>query len=171
MKQYRKSIFSATFSFAVLICSIAILLLLARDTHAYAACQLNLPPDPVTMTVDVNEYKSCAELPTFAGYLDATLSAVPSGYSVGNGAYAGFCADLGGYILDNPLFGNVTYQIQLLSSTDNPAFRDRPWDKINYILTHYPVPENSWLDVQAAVWTLIDGCTPQADTFIADENS
>jgi hypothetical protein len=169
MKHSMKSIFAATFYLAVFICGITgILLLLDWDTHAYSACQLDLPPGQVTMAVDVNEYKACDQLPGFTGYFDATLSNVPSGYSLGNGTYAGFCADLGGYILDNPLFGNVTYQIQLLSSIEWPAFKARPWDKINYILTHYPIPGNSWLDVQAAVWTLIDGCAPQTDPTLFD---
>ena len=161
--------FAASRFLAVFICGIAaILLLLDWDNQAYSVCQLDLPPDPVTMTVDVNEYKACDQLPTFTGYLDATLSNCARRLLCRRWHVCSFCADLGGYILDNPMFGNVTYQIQLLSSTDNPAFRDRPWDKINYILTHYPVPQNSWLDVQAAIWTLIDGCTPQADPTLFD---
>jgi len=172
MKHYIKSLFAATFSVAIGICGIAaILLVLDCDAHAYSACQLDLPTGTVTMTVDVHEYKSCDQLPSFSGYLDAALSNVPSGYSVGNGTFSGLCAGLDGYILDNPMFGSVTYQILLRSSIDEPAFAGKPWGKINYILTHYPIPQNSWLDVQAAVWTLIHGCSPQADTFIADENS
>lgn len=139
------------------------------NTPAYSSsCQMDLPPDPVTMIVDVHEYKTCNLLPTFTGYFDATLSNVPSGYSFVNGTYAGLCADLTGYILDNPLFGNVVYQVRLQSSTDDPAFAGRPWDKINYILTHYPIPQNSWLDVQAAIWTLIHGCTPQSNPILFD---
>ena len=123
MKHYIKSIFAATFFLAIFICGIAaILLFLDWDTYAYSACQLSLPPSQVTMIVDVNEYKACESYQPSTGYFNATLSNVPSGYSVGNGTYAGFCADLAGYILDNPMFGNVTYQIQLLSSIDNPTF-------------------------------------------------
>jgi hypothetical protein len=174
LKHYTKSLFAVTFFVAIGICGItAGLLFLDWDTPAYSAsaCQLDLPTGTVTMTVDVHEYKSCDQLPAFSGYLDAVLSDVPDGNSVDDGVYAGLCAGLDGYILNNPMFGDVTYQVELLSSTENPAFANRPWDKINYILTHYPIPQNSWLDVQAAVWTLIHGCSPQADTFIADENS
>jgi hypothetical protein len=147
---------------AVFICGIVILSFLVGDTDAYTTCQLSLP-DTVTMIVDVHEYESCDQLPNFSGYLDATFSNVPSGYSVTNGVYNSFCADLDGYILDNPMFGNPTYQVQLLSSLDNPQFPGRPsinWNKINYILNHYPIPQNSWLDVQAAIWSLIYGSPP-----------
>ena len=138
MKHSMKSLFAATFFLAILICGMAaILLFLAVDTHA-SSCQLNLPQSPVTMIVDANEYKACNVLPTLTGYLYATFSNVPSGYSVENDTYASFCADLQGYILDNDpaIFGNVIYQVQLLSSLNSPTFASRPWDKINYILKH-----------------------------------
>jgi len=148
---------------AIFICGIsAILLSLAGDTHAYS-CQLNLPPPgQVTMMVDAYEYYACSELLTLTppGYLYATFSNVDpdAGYSVANGGYGAFCSDFEGYILDNPMFGDVTYQVQLLSSIDYPTFRDRPWNKINYILNN--TSQYNWLDVQAAIWTLIYGCTP-----------
>jgi len=158
-----KSFRAATCFIAVGIFGIAaILLSLAGDTHAYS-CKLNLPPpNQVTMMVDAYEYYACSELPNLTppGYLNATLSNVDPGYSVANGGYGAYCADLEGYVLDNPLFGNVTYQVQFLSSIDNPSFEGRPWNKINYILKNYPTPPNSWLDIQAAIWTLIYDCNP-----------
>ena len=169
MKHSIKSLFVATFFLAIFICGIAaIFLFLDWDTYASSSCQLSLPSSQVSMIVDVNEYQACEVLPTLNGYLYATLSNVPSGYSVADGTYPTFCADLAGYILDNPMFGNVIYQVQLLSSINNPTFAGRPWDKVNYILTHYPIPQNSWLDVQAAIWTLIYGCTPQSDPTLFD---
>jgi hypothetical protein len=146
-----------------------------------SACKLNLP-GPITMTVDVNEYEACGTLLNFTSYLSATLTNVPSGSSVPAGTYDGFCADLTGDILDNPLFGPVVYQVQLFSSLDPslPLSLEQvtsiythitytiPWDKINYILNKYPIPANSWLDVQAAIWSLIHGCAPQSDGTLFD---
>ena len=131
------------------------------------------------MTVDVNEYEACKTLPNFTSYLSATLTNVPSGSSVPAGTYDVFCADLTGVILDNPLFGPVVYQVQLFSSLDRslPDSLEQvtststgitytiPWDKINYILTKYPIPHNSWLDVQAAIWSLIHGCKLDGQLF------
>jgi hypothetical protein len=160
----------------------AILLLLAGGAaHANSSCNLNLP-GPITMTVDVHEYEACITFPNFTSYLSATLTNVPSGSSVPAGTYDGFCADLTGDILDNPLFGQVVYQIQLFSSLDPslPLSLEQvtslytgitytiPWDKINYILNKYPTPQNSWIDVQAAIWTLVHGCTPQSDGQLFD---
>ena len=83
-------------------------------------CQLNIPTDPVTMIVTVNEYKSCDVLPTLSpqGYFNAMLSNVPDGYSITNGIYSGYCSELTGSILDNPLFGDIVYQAKFWSSLD-----------------------------------------------------
>ena len=157
------------------------MLLAGGAAHANSACDLNLP-GPITMTVKVNEYEPCGTLLNFISYLSATLTDVPSGSSVPAGTYDGFCTDLTGYILDNPLFGPVVYQIQLFSSLDSslPLSLQQvtstytgntytiPWDQINYILNKYPTPQNSWPDVQAAIWTLVHGCDPQSDVKLFD---
>ena len=72
------------------------------------------------MIVNVNEYKSCDVLPTLSpqGYFNATLSNVPDGYSITNGIYSGYCSELTGSILDNPLFGDIIYQAKFWSSLD-----------------------------------------------------
>jgi hypothetical protein len=149
--------------------------------HQNSACYLHLP-GPITMTVDVHEYEACSTLPNFTSYLSATLTNVPSGSSVPAGTYDVFCADLTGDILDNPLFGAVVYQIQLFSSL-NPSLLPSlekvtslytgntytiPWEKINYILNKYPLPQNSWLDLQAAIWSLVHGCAPQSNETFFD---
>ncbi len=161
----------------------AILLFLAGGAaYANSACELNLP-GPITMTVDVNEYKACNTLFNFRSLLNAMLTNVPPGSSVPAGTYDGFCADLIGGILDNPLFGPVVYQIQLYSSLDPTTIPDSlkrvtststnityqiPWNKINYVINKYPIPLNSWLDVQAAIWSLVHGCTAQTNPLLWD---
>ena len=165
MNMSMKSFRAATFFVAIGIFGIAaILLSLAGDTHASSTCQLSLPPSPsqppVTMTVDADS-GSCDLLPTtYSGYVSATFSNIPDGCSISNGLppYSGMCADLEGWILDSPSSGAI-YQVHLLSSVDNPNSAppfDRPWNNINYILNHYPIPDPdySWLDVQAAIWQL-----------------
>jgi hypothetical protein len=135
---------------------------------ALPAFAQNLPPGLVTMTADIHEYESCASLPSFSSYFDANLSGVPSGYSLANGKYNGWCSDLTGDLRDNPLFGDVIYQVRFYSSLD-PSLPDNlinvtgigeytiPWDKINYLLNAYP--NASWLDMEPAIWSLVhNGC-------------
>ena len=146
--------FAATFFSAIFICGIAaVLLFVDWNTHAYSACQLNLPPNTVSMKVYADN-ASCDQLPTsFSGYVSTTFSDIPDGSSVlNNTSYAGLCAGLEGYVLDFTS-SNATYQVQLLSSLDNPTFAGRPWDKINYILNH--TSQYNWLDVQTAIWQLM----------------
>jgi hypothetical protein len=160
----------------------AILLCLTTSAYAASVCPLNIPADPVTMAVDVNEYKSCNILPTLSpqGYFNATFSNIPGGYSIADGMYTGYCSELAGSILDNPLFGNVVYQAKLWSSLDqnlpsslkDVTFTDTnnqvitytiPWDKINYVINTYP--NESWLNLQPVIWTLVHGCSPQTSLF------
>ncbi len=148
-------------------------------------CQLNIPADPVNMIVNVKEYKTCDELPALplSGLFDATFSNVPDGYSIENGIYPGYCADLTGTILDNPLFGDIVYQVQFWSSLDpnlpvslkEITFTDEnsqvtnytiPWDKINYVINTYP--DESWLDLQPVIWALVHGCNPQTSQTLFD---
>jgi hypothetical protein len=72
------------------------------------------------MIVDVNEYKSCNTLPglTPPGLFWAQLSNMPADSAITNGTYGGYCVDLTGNILDNPIFGNVTYTVNFWSSLD-----------------------------------------------------
>lgn len=144
----------------------AILLFLAGGiSYASPSCSLNLPPGAATMIVDVNEYKACNMLSSFQSPLLAALYGLPSsGYDITNGMYNGFCADLYGTILDNPMYGGAVYTVMFYSSTD-PLLPNElklagtdliSWNKINYVLKRYPAA--SWLDVQAAVWSLVHGC-------------
>ena len=38
-----------------------------------------------------------------------------------------------------------------------------PWDKINYVINTYP--DESWLDLQPVIWSLVHGCNPQTSLF------
>ncbi len=158
----------------------AVVLCVSRGAIANSTCELSLP-GPISMTADVHEYEACNTLYNFSSYFTATLTGIPAGSSVFAGDYNGFCSDLTGYLLDGSFFG-AEYQVQLYSSLDPslPLSLKQvtsietgntytiPWDKINYILNHYPTSENSWLDVQAAIWTLVHGCTPQSDPNLFD---
>ncbi|MFA7061861.1 MAG: SdrD B-like domain-containing protein, partial [Pedobacter sp.] len=95
---------------------------------------------------------------------------MPADSAITNGTYGAYCVDLTGNILDNPIFGNVTYTVNFWSSLDSnlptavKQVTDKqnitypiPWDKINYLLNAYPTA--SWLNLQAAYWDLVHGCT------------
>jgi hypothetical protein len=156
-------------SWTGLICGItAILLCLTASTYASSVCSLNMPADPVTMTVDSNEIKSCDEMPNLLppdyAYVNATFSNVPEGYSIANGIYPGYCADLTGSILDKSLYG-VSYQAKFWSSLDPnlpTALNTIPWDKINYIINKYP--DESWLNLQPVIWSLVHSCNQPANS-------
>jgi len=117
------------------------------------------------MIVDVNEYKVCDTLSTFHSVLFAALSGLlPTGYDITNGTYNAFCSDLFGTILDKPMYGGAVYTVKFYSSID-PSLPNNlksagtdpiPWDKINYLINKYST--DSWLDLQAAVWSLVHGC-------------
>jgi hypothetical protein len=157
----------------------AILLCWTAGSYAASICPLNIPADPVTMKAEVNELKSCDVLPTLLppdyAYFNATFSNVPIGYSIANGIYPGYCADLTGSILDNTVNG-VSYQTKFWSSLDpnlptllkeltytdenNNSITDTiPWDKINYVINKYP--NESWLNLQPVIWSLVHGCNQQ----------
>jgi hypothetical protein len=142
------------------------------------------------MKVHVNEYEPAAcirpaTIQPFSGYFVGTFSTQVasecSQTSDGNYTCTGFCADLVGSVLDNLVFGNAQYQVQFHLSTNIPPDKyDKltkvtynsvtytiPWDKINWVLNQYPIAplpiinSNSWLDVQAAIWSLVHNGCPQ----------
>jgi hypothetical protein len=123
------------------------------------------------MKVTVNEYKSCNQLKGLAppGEFWAYLSGIGPGYSVADGLNPGYCSDLFGGVADNPLFGPVTYQAKLWSSLDpdTPNSSTIPWNKINYLINMYPVPNANytWLEIQAAIWELVHRCSPGGPFF------
>ena len=111
-------------------------------------CSLNLPPDPVTMTI----YDGTIS------YFDTVLSNVPSGYNVANRIYLGWCNDIR---YDIPR--DTDFSVMLYSSCAPPVgLVGERWDMINYILNH---KQGEMMDIQQAIWYFMkypDG-TPEAE--------
>ena len=112
-----------------------------------SGCSLNLPPNPVTMTI----YDGTIS------YFNVILSNVPSGYNVTNGNYRGWCNDIR---YDIPR--DTDFRVMLYSSCAPPAgLVGERWDMINYILNH---KQGEMMDIQQAIWYFMkypDG-TPEA---------
>ena len=108
----------------------------------------NLPSAAVTMKIALGSSSN----------LDITLSNVPTGYSVSNGAYLGWCGHER-YALTTVRSYQV-YMFDTLSSTLPPSIAGSTynglsdWNKVNYILNH---KQGSAQDVQAAIWYFING--------------
>ena len=159
---------------AAFICVLFLVIMLCSGLRPADASTCGFPngPKTATMVADVNEFKACDTLQGLSppGYIWATLSGTSSGSPLANGMYPGYCVDLTGSILDNPIFGNVVYTVNFWSSLDpnlptsvktvtDPVTKISytiPWDKINYLLNTYP--NESWLNLQAAYWDLVHGC-------------
>jgi hypothetical protein len=122
---------------------------------------LNLPTEPVTMTVYDNQVIS---------YFDTYLSNVPEGYDVANGGpYLGWCVETG-----TGITRGVGHQIMLYSSYD-PAmpesFTNADWYKINYILNHKIGSED---EISIAIWYFCGewpyGMPPNSQTMVNEAN-
>jgi hypothetical protein len=105
-----------------------------------AGFSINLPPGTVSATY---------EYPGPDSYWNITLSNVPPGYDVINGAYTGWCNDETHYITNGETLNGVT----LYSSYAQTVYNG-DWPRVNYIINH---PQGSWQDVQDAIWYYIDG--------------
>jgi len=86
------------------------------------------------------------------GYVDATLTGIPSGYEIANSTVASWCADH-----ETTINAGQTYGMDVYSSmypTLLPAFaQSAKWPKINWILNHLDwYPGYLWDDVQGAIW-------------------
>ena len=104
---------------------------------AKAAPWPNLPSVPVTMKL-VNGTTS---------YYVATLSNIPVGYDVANGAYPNWCVDRR-YITVR----DTNIEVLLYSSLSSPANLEPHWDMVNYILNH---KQGNMTDIQDAIWYFI----------------
>ena len=139
-----------------------------------ATCGYPVGPKSGTMTVDTNEYKACNTLQGLSppGLHWYTVSGMPSDSPINNGINPGYCVDLTGTVMDNPMFGNIVYSITFWSSQDQSLptslrsvqSKDGktyviPWDKVNYVLNTYP--SENWINLQAALWDLVHGCVQQ----------
>ena len=119
---------------------------------------LLLPPNVVTATY---------HYPGLSSYWRTTLSNVPVGYNVGNGAYLGWCVDQDTYIVND-----VAYTINLMTSYDvnnpwhgnhYPATYD--WPCANYIINHKAT--GATIDqIQNAIWYFIDHGYTGSDTVV-----
>jgi hypothetical protein len=156
-----RSLFKAV-SICFLLAAIAWLPAVSR---AQTDCGLLLPDNEITMTVRANEYLSCSQILGKSSYLDTTLSGIGPGFSLENSVYPGFCASLEGDILDSVMFG-ASYQVRLYSSLNPPSHLQAiPWDQINYILNNKTTFNANWLEIQAAMWTVVHGCQPSGDLW------
>jgi hypothetical protein len=91
---------------------------------------------------------------SMGGYVDGTLSNVPTGYEIVNGTYASWCCDH-----QTNINVGTSYNMDVYSSlypTLLPAFaQTRPWDKYNWLLNHLDwYPGYLWSDLQGALWLL-----------------
>lgn len=122
--------------------------LLAVNINVQGA--VSLPPDPVCFT-------SSGVYPSGSfSYLDLTLNGVPSGYSVGNNTYPGWCVEAFNFNFE---VGGTYCGATLRLSTDAtlPAhLQDIPWGIVNYILNN---KQGNPDDVQNAIWWYTDGWT------------
>ncbi len=99
----------------------------------------NLPITPVQLTVQDGT----------TSYWISTLSVVPAGFDVHNGAYAGWCIEM-----DEDMERGESHDVKLFSSLTPPdVFTYINWIKINYILNH---KQGSMMDVQRAIWHYTD---------------
>ncbi len=120
---------------ATLAVSVLVISLLLVGTVEATDCWLNLPPDPVTMTI----YDGTIS------YFDTILSDVPPGYDVTNGTYLGWCIDIR---YDIPR--DTELSVMLYPSCDPPAgLVGERFDMINYILNH---KQGEMMDIQQAIW-------------------
>jgi hypothetical protein len=158
----------------VLIPLVILILTLSPSTSSACSywpsyCNVSVPTGLVTMTVRVNEYDSCSTLtqPPDYGEFASSLSGVPAGTDIVNGAYAGYCADLLGLIDDNR-YGALPYSVYLYSSVagnlpSSLNLTQSQLNQINYILNvgtlittwTSPAAPPTWLDIQAAIWSLL----------------
>jgi hypothetical protein len=113
---------------------------------ASAAPWPTLPPNAVTMSV----------VSSSATYLDVTLTGVPSGYSVVDGVYAGWCSDWSHNIGALP----KSYQVYLydtLGSSLPSSVASTNWNEVNYILNN---KQGTGMQVQEAIWYIVSNVAP-----------
>jgi len=156
--------------FGFVLCAAVVLVLWQGGFRlAWSQCDLKLPDlcpvSDVQMTIDANEIPTgtedhCDNILDISNQslLDTTLSGVSPGSSiVVDGTYLGWCIDLNGSIYED-----WVYRVDLYSSLDPPDFikaeidQDK-WNGINWILNN---KQGNWLDVQAAIWKLVEGYFP-----------
>lgn len=139
---------------SALIALLALMFILSVTRFAKAVGpSINLPPGTVNAAFNN---------PGSNSYWTITLSNVPSGYDVTNGAYTGWCNDETHYINNGDTLG-----VTLYSSYGQSVYAG-DWNRVNYVINH---PQGLWQDVQDAIWYYIDGHTmPSSAAGIAMVN-
>ena len=126
---------------------------------------VNLPPTPVTASGVIPN-------PNGSSYVQVTLSNVPSGYSVTNGIYNGWCIDYYGHLQTASFnlydsYGGVDGDVNPPLPSDVVLNGQTAWNEVNWII-NYPTgynndePGSTPVEVQDAIWTLIDPFYPTA---------
>jgi hypothetical protein len=117
---------------------------------------LKLPTDPVIIEVENSTQ----------AYFETHLSNVPSGYTVTNSTYLGWCVDQ-----SELMVRYSPHTVQLKSSlTPTGDLANENWTMVNYVLNH---KRGDPMDVQEAVWYFINmdgGYTPPSSTAQAMVN-
>lgn len=130
----------------ILISSLVTLLIVTLCGIASACVEVNLPQDPVTLSV---VHAGAPE-----SYFVTTLKDVPFGYDVYNGTYVGWCGHKNQNIQSNHDYTNT----HLYSSYDYNRPRHlwhENWSKINYLLNN-KIENVDWWQVQYVIWVLLD---------------
>jgi len=113
----------------------------------------SIPVNPVTAANgDLNLPSGIVNMEVSNGtvsYFATTLSGVPSGYDVTNGAYLGWCVDQTAEMERSP----AIHSVRLHSSINPPGeLASEKWDMVNYILNH---KQGDAEDIQQAIWYFI----------------
>ena len=109
---------------------------------------LNLPDVAVDLVISAGS----------TSYLTATLSNVPAGYDVTNGAYLAWCLDDDHYI-----YYSTTYSAILRSSYNptiygyDPDWSPNAFDYVNYLINTYDQTGGGLGNLQRAIWYFVDG--------------
>ena len=90
---------------------------------------------------------------TLGGYVDASLTNIPTGYDIHNGTYASNCAD------HQVTINNTPYNMNVYSSLYQsilPTFaQGTKWNKLNWLYNHLNYFSGyHWYDLQGAIWLL-----------------
>jgi hypothetical protein len=136
-----------------------------------SSCIFNLPEpctdpkDPATTVVGTliaNERElTCENMLNANSYFDTELD-LPDGFTIVDGTFDGWCIDLDA-IVPFPFKSRVNLFSSLESPTEpdlNIDISPEQWQQINCIINNDAVGAN-WLDVQAAIWTIVTGGEPE----------
>jgi hypothetical protein len=119
--------------------------MIAATATAVDPLNLNLPTDPVTMTLSH---------PGATSYFNVKFDGIAAGYDVRNINYPGWCADANHSVN----MGTQTAKLYSTYDTALPAYaQDADWDKITYMVNKYranayPCANTQGYEIQSLVW-------------------